>query len=50
MKLEPWALFAIAAGVKYWRITAVFRRRGLNMVSSTAQARQLLEQTLASES
>ena len=27
--LAPWAVFALAAGVKFWRITAVFRKRGL---------------------
>lgn len=41
--LAPWAVFAVAAGVKFWRITAAFRRRGLNSVSSTDQFRQSLE-------
>jgi hypothetical protein len=38
--LMPWAVFALAVGVKFWRITAVFRRRNL---ASTEQARQALE-------
>jgi hypothetical protein len=23
----PWAVFAVAAGIKFWRITALFRRQ-----------------------
>ena len=41
--LAPWAVFAVAAGVKFWRITAVFRRCGQNRVSSTDQFRDTLE-------
>jgi hypothetical protein len=41
--LTPWVVFAVAAGVKFWRITAVFRRRGQIRVSSTDQFRQSLE-------
>jgi hypothetical protein len=28
--LAPWAVFAVAAGVKFWRITAVFRQEVLS--------------------
>ena len=28
--LVPWAVFAFAAGVKFWRLTSVWRQRGLN--------------------
>jgi hypothetical protein len=41
--LAPWAIFAVAAGVKFWRITAVFRRRTQSRVSSTDQFRESLE-------
>ena len=41
--LAPWAVFAVAAGVKFWRITGVFRRRSQSRVSSTDQFRESLE-------
>jgi hypothetical protein len=41
--LAPWAVFAVAAGVKFWRITAVFRRRSQSRVSSIDQFRNTLE-------
>ena len=41
--LVPWAVFALAAGLKFWKITAVFRRRTLSTVGSTDQFRQTLE-------
>lgn len=41
--LAPWAVFAIAAGVKFWRITGAFRRRGQSRVASTEQFRNTLE-------
>jgi hypothetical protein len=41
--LAPWAVFAVAAGVKFWRITGVFRRRTQSRVSSTEQFRDTLE-------
>jgi hypothetical protein len=41
--LAPWAVFALAAGVKFWRITAVFRKRGLARETSTDQFRKTLE-------
>ncbi len=41
--LTPWVVFAVAAGVKFWRITAVFRRRTQSRVSSTDQFRESLE-------
>jgi hypothetical protein len=42
--LVPWAVFAVAAGVKFWRITAVFRRRLQTTPSQTERFRQSLEQ------
>lgn len=41
--LLPWAVFAIAAGIKFWSVTGVFRRQ-LNRTSSpTERFRQQLE-------
>ena len=41
--LVPWAVFAIAAGVKYWRLTNLFRRHLGGTPSSTDQFRKTLE-------
>jgi len=41
--LVPWAVFAVAAGVKFWRITTVFRRRLEGSPSRTERFRQSLE-------
>jgi hypothetical protein len=41
--LVPWAIFAIAAGLKFWRITSLFRRQPGTDRTSTERARQQLE-------
>ena len=41
--LAPWAVFAVAAGVKFWRITAAFRRRGQGRMTTADQFRDILE-------
>ena len=41
--LVPWAVFAVAAGVKFWRITTTFRRQLQNTPSSTERFRRSLE-------
>ncbi|NDC35523.1 MAG: hypothetical protein EBZ51_09135 [Synechococcaceae bacterium WB9_2_112] len=41
--LLPWALFAVAAGHKFWRITRTIRHRSQSRPSSTEQFRQSLE-------
>jgi hypothetical protein len=41
--LVPWAVFAVAAGIKFWRLTALFRRRVLDTPSRTERLRQNLE-------
>ena len=41
--LVPWAVFAIAAGVKFWRLTALFRRHLLDVPTKTERFRQALE-------
>ena len=43
--LVPWAVFAVAAGVKFWRLTSVFRRRVQGTPSGTERARQSLERS-----
>lgn len=42
--LAPWALVAVAAGVKFWRLTRVFRQRVVSTTTSTERFRQTLEQ------
>lgn len=41
--LVPWLVFAIAAGLKFWRVTALFRRELLEPPSQTERFRQSLE-------
>ena len=45
--LVPWAVFAVAAGVKFWHLSAVFRRHLLGgptpASTSTERFRQSLE-------
>ena len=41
--LVPWAVFALAMGVKAWRFGALIRRQLGPAPSSTEQARQRLE-------
>lgn len=40
--LLPWAVFAVGAGIQFWRITRVFRRRRQDS-QSTEQFRASLE-------
>ncbi|MCP9782089.1 hypothetical protein KBY83_01990 [Cyanobium sp. WKJ7-Wakatipu] len=41
--LVPWAVFAIAAGIKFWRLTSLFRRHLIGAPSGTEQFRSSLE-------
>lgn len=41
--LVPWAVFALAAGIKFWRLGAIFRRHLLAPPTSTERFRQALE-------
>jgi hypothetical protein len=41
--LVPWAVFAVAAGLKFWRITTLFRKNLLRVPSRTERFRQALE-------
>jgi hypothetical protein len=40
--LVPWAVFAVASGVKFWRLTSAWRQRGMNG-KDTDQFRRSLE-------
>jgi len=40
--LVPWAVFAVAAGVKFWRLTSAWRQRRMNS-KDTDQVRRSLE-------
>jgi hypothetical protein len=46
--LVPWAVFALAAGVKFWRLTSLFRRHLIGRSSpSSERFRQQLERIWA---
>ena len=40
--LVPWAVFAVAAGVKFWRLTAQFRKTLLGVPTKTEHFREAL--------
>jgi hypothetical protein len=39
----PWVVLAVAAGVKFWRLTSLFRKHLLGIPSRTERFRQALE-------
>jgi hypothetical protein len=41
--LVPWAIFVVAAGLKFWRVTTLFRRHLLGAPTKTERFRQSLE-------
>jgi hypothetical protein len=41
--LVPWAVIALAAGVKFWRLTSAWRQRGAGTAPNTDQFRRSLE-------
>jgi len=45
--LLPWAVFAIAAGIKFWRLAALFRKRDLARPLSEGEFRKRLERIWA---
>ena len=47
--LVPWAVFAIAAGIKFWRLTSLFRRHLIGAPSRTEQFRSSLERAWAKD-
>lgn len=42
--LMPWAIFASAALIKFWRVTTLYRRHHWGTPSCTETFRQILEQ------
>ena len=48
--LVPWLVFAVAAGIKFWRLTALFRKHLLGFPSRTERLRQTLERIWARNS
>ena len=49
LMLVPWAVFALAAGLKFWRITTLFRKNLLGVPSQTERFRQALERIWAKD-
>jgi len=47
--LLPWAVFAVAAGLKFWKLTALFRKHLLGIPSRTERFRQGLERNWAKD-
>ena len=45
----PWAVFAVAAGIKFWRLTSLFRRHLLGAPTYTEQFRRPLERIWAKD-
>ena len=43
LMLVPWAVFALAAGLKFWRLTSLFRKHLPGIPSRTERFRQGLE-------
>jgi hypothetical protein len=41
--LVPWAVFSVAAGLKFWRLNSLFRKHLLGIPSRTERLRQMLE-------
>jgi len=41
--LVPWAVFAVAAGIRFWRLNALFRKGGLGRAISSDWFKQSLE-------
>mgnify|MGYP001035353872 FL=1 len=41
--LGPWLVFALAVGIQFWRLTALFRKPRLGIPSRTKRWGQLLE-------
>ena len=45
----PWAVFAVAAGIKFWRLTSLFLRHLLGTPTDTEQFRRTLERIWAKD-
>jgi hypothetical protein len=47
--LVPWAVFALAAGVKFWRLTSPWRQRSAGREANTDLFRKSLERIWAKD-
>ena len=47
--LVPWAVFALAAGVKFWRLTSAWRQRSTNREVNADHFRKSLERIWAQD-
>ena len=47
--LVPWLVFALAAGIKCWRLTTLFRNHLLGVPSRSERLRQMLERIWAKD-
>jgi hypothetical protein len=47
--LVPWAVFAVAVGLKLWRLTGLLRRQAWGHTSGTERFRQSLERIWAKD-
>ena len=47
--LVPWVVFAVAAGLKFWRLTSLFRRHPQSTPTKTERFRQSLERIWTQE-
>jgi hypothetical protein len=47
--LVPWAVFAVAAGLKMWRLGLLLRRNRLGIPATTEQMRRALERSWAKD-
>lgn len=47
--LMPWAVFALAAGIKFWKLAGLFQRHLLGSQSSTEAFRARLERHWAAQ-
>jgi len=45
--LVPWVVFALAAGLKAWRLMALVRRQRLPLAGSSERFREALERSWA---
>lgn len=44
--LVPWAVFAVAAGFRFWRLTALFRRHLLDAPTSSPTSSERFRESL----
>jgi hypothetical protein len=47
--LVPWAVFAVAAGLKMWRLGLLLRHNRMGALATTEQVRRSLERSWAKD-